>query len=279
MDSDLLISSQFIDAHPVDAARILERLPIENTAAFLQEVAPLLAGAVMGLMDSMTAARCLESIGVQEAAGIVGSLRLEIASLLLRRSDETTKQGILETMPRDVAEPLRSILKFPEGTAGALMDPRVFTLFEDSYVKEALKHMRKQPKHLIYYVYVLNRDQGFTGYTDLRELMLADPNLQISSVMRTDMGRLSPRLSRTAILAHPGWHRFHALPVVNDKGVFLGALGYQTLRRLEHEENQGHRTESAREAGTALAELYRIGVAGLLKWVASSAGSPKEGGR
>jgi hypothetical protein len=128
-------------------------------------------------------------------------------------------------------------------------------------------------------VYVLNRDQVFTGYTNLRELMLAEPNTQIASVMHTDMGHLSPKLNRTAILEHPDWHRFHALPVVNGKGVFLGALGYQTLRRLEHEESQGPRAESAREAGTALAELYRIGVVGLLKWVASTAGPPTEGGR
>ena len=279
MDSDLLISSRFIDEHPVDAARILEQLPIEDTAAFLKEVSPRLAAAVMGRMDSMTAARYLEWLGAKQAAGILGNLRLEIASLLLRRSDERTRETILDFVPREVAEPLRSVLNFSEDTAGALMDPRVFTLFDDGCVKEALKHMRKRPQHLIYYVYVLNRDQLFTGYTNLRELMLADPNAQIASVMHTDMGHLSPKLNRTAILEHPDWHRFHALPVVNGKGVLLGTLGYQTLRRLEHEENQGPRAESATEAGTALAELYRIGVVGLLKWVASTAGSPTEGGR
>ena len=279
MDSDLLLSSQFIDSHPLDAARILEGLPIEDTADFLTQVSPRLAAAVVGGMDLMTAARCLEWMGAKQAAGIIANLRLEIASLLLRRSGERTRQAILEIMPRETAEPLRSVLDFPEGTAGSLMNPRVFTLFEDGYVKEALKQMRKQPEHLIYYVYVLNRDQVFTGYTNLSELMLADLNARISTVMRTDMGHLSPKLHRTAILEHPDWHRFHALPVVNGQGVFLGALGYQTLRRLEHEENQGFSPESAREAGTALAELYRIGVSGLLKWVASTAGSPKETGR
>ena len=279
MDSDLLIASRFIDTHPVDAARILETMPIEDTADFLKQVSPRLAAAVMGLMDSMTAARCLEWMRTKQAAGILANLRLEIASLLLRRSDERTKEAILGSVPREVSEPLRSVLDFPEGTAGSLMDPRVFTIFEDGYVKEALKHMRKRPQHLIYYVYVLNRDQVFTGYTNLRELMLAEPNAQIASVMHTDMRHLSPKLNRTAILEHPDWHRFHTLPVVNGKGVFLGALGYQTLRRLEHEENQGPRAESTTEAGTALAELYRIGVVGLVKWVASTAGSPTEGGR
>ena len=182
-------------------------------------------------------------------------------------------------MQRDVAGPLRTVLDYLEGTAGSLMDPRVFTLFEDGYAREAVKQLRKRPQHLIYYVYVLDRDQVFRGYTDLRELMLAAPNAQISSVMRTDMGQLSPRLNRAAILAHPDWHRFHALPIVDDKGVFLGALGYQTLRRLEQEEKQAPRGDSGAEAGTALAELYHIGVAGLLKWIASTAESPKEGGR
>ena len=93
MDSDLLISSRFIDEHPLDAARILERLPIEDTAAFLKEVSPRAAAAVMGRMDSMTAARYLEWMGTKQAAGILANLRLEIASLLLRRSDERTKEA------------------------------------------------------------------------------------------------------------------------------------------------------------------------------------------
>ena len=194
MDSDLLISSRFIEEHPVDAARILERLPIEDSAAFLKEVSPRVAAAVVGRMDSMTAARYLEGMGVKQAAGILGNLRLEIASLLLRRSDERTKEVTLEALPPEVAEPLRSVLDFSEGTAGSLMDPRVFTLFDDGHVKEALKHMRKRPEHLIYYVYVLNRDQVFKGYTNLRELMLVDPNAQIASVMHTDMG-IFPRSS------------------------------------------------------------------------------------
>ncbi len=279
MDSDLLISSRFIDTHPVDAARILERLQVEEASAFLREVSPPRAAAVVERMDSMTAARCVERMGEKQAAAVVGDLPLEIASLLLRRSEEGTRRAVLESMPRERAEPLRSVLDFPEGTAGSLMDPRVFTLFEDGYVNEAIKEVRKRPEHLIYYVYILSRDQVFRGYTNLRELMLADPNARLSSVMGTDMGFLTPKLHRKAILEHPGWRRFHALPVLNDKGVFLGALGYRTLRRLEQEEKGGSRAESAREAGTALAELYRIGVAGFLKWVASTAGPPTETGR
>jgi magnesium transporter len=279
MDSDLLIASGFVEAHPVEAAKILEQLPTEDTAAFLETLSPLTAAAVTDRMDSMTAAQCLDRMRVNRAAGIVGRLPLGMSSLLLRRSEERTREAVLEAMPREVAGPLRAVLEYPEGTAGSLMDPRVFTLFEDGYAREAVKRLRKRPQHLIYYVYVLDRDQVFRGYTDLRELMLAAPNAQISSVMQTDMGQLSPRLNRAAILEHPDWHRFHALPIVDEKGVFLGALGYQTLRRLEQEEKQTPLGASGAEAGTALAELYRIGVAGLLKWIASTADSPKEGGR
>ncbi len=276
MDSDLLISSRFIDAHPVDAARILERLPVEETAPFLQQVSLPLAASVIAPMTAMTSAGCLTAMDPAYAGSIVARLPLDIAALFVRRCAETTRESILAAMPSDAASPLRSLLDFPEGTSGSLMDPRVFTLFEDDLAREAVKQIRKRPEHLIYYVYVLNREQAFRGYTTLRELMLATPASSISYVMRTDMGHLSPRLQRIAILRHPDWQRFHALPVVSDKGLFLGALGYQTLRRLEHEEAQGRRTESAQEAGAALADLYRIGLAGLLRWVASAANAPSE---
>ncbi len=279
MDSDLLVSCRFIEAHPVDAARVLERLPIEDAASFLQQVAAPLAATAMVPMDAVTSAQCIARMAPKKAASIVAALPLDVASLFLRSSGETVRQAILDAMPSGAAQPVRSLLGFPQGTAGALMDPRVFTLFQDDLGRDALKELRKRPEHLIYYVYVLDREHVYRGYTTLRELLLADPGSSIASVTHTDMGHLAPRLQRAAILRHPDWQRFHALPVLGEKGVFLGALGYQTLRRLEQEETRGVRTESAQEAGTALAELYRIGIAGLLKWVASTTDVPVEGGK
>lgn len=277
MDSNLLLSRRFMEAHPVDAARILERLPVEDTADFLREMPSPLSASVLGRMTAATAAACLEGMSPRRAAPVIAELPLGRASLLLRRLDERTKETILGFLPSETARPLRSLLGFPEGTAGALMDPLVWTLFGDNCVKDALKQMRRESEHLIYYVYVLTKDQAYLGYTTLRELMLAESNVPISSIMHTDMGHLAPRLKRSAILHHPDWHRFHALPVVDAKGVFLGALGYRTLRRLEHEENRDRRTESPKEAGAALAELYRIGVNGLLKWITFTAGTSTEG--
>jgi magnesium transporter len=279
MDSDLLVSSRFMEAHPVDAARLLERLPTEETAAFLQQVTPPLAAAVMVPMNTMTSAECLASMVPKHAASILGNIPLDMAALLLRRSEARFREVILDGMPSEKAQPLRSLLDYPEGTAGSLMDPRVFTLFEDDLARGALKLLRKRPEHMIYYVYVLDREHRYRGYTTLREWMLADPGASISSVMQTDMGHLSPRLRRAAILRNPDWRRFHALPVVSEKGVFLGALGYQTLRLLEQEETRGGGLESEQEAGTALAELYRIGIVGLMKWVTSTADAPAKGGK
>lgn len=270
MNHDLLLSFEFIKNHPVDAARTLEQLQPEETASFLREVSPPLAVDVILFMDSIPASRCLEAMDIKHSGAIMAELPLEIASLFLRRMEEQHKKSILGALPADISEHLRLILHYPEGTAGALMDPKVFILPEDITVKGAIKRFRKHPRHLIFYIYVVNRDHALVGQTSIRDLLLSDPNTLISSIMQKNLKYLSPHLSSQAILAHTGWQEFHALPVVDDRGIFLGAIGYRAIRRLIRDADERRLVTPENTAGRAMGELYWLGLSGLLNWAATA---------
>ena len=277
MNHDLLLSVEFIKNHPLDAARILEQLQPEETASFFEEVSPSSAAGVMMLMDSILVSRCLGAMNnIKHSGAIIAELPLEIASLFLRKMEEKRKESVLETLPQDISEHLRLILRYPEGTAGALMDPEVFILPEDITVKEAIERFRKHPKHLIFYIYVVSREHTLVGQASIRDLLLSDQNAMISSIMQKNLKCLSPHLSSQSLLVHTGWQEFHALPVVDDRGLFLGAIGYRTIRRLikDAEEHRLGTPENA--AGKAMGELYWLGLFGLLRWAASAANPEKK---
>ncbi|HUU49490.1 MAG TPA: CBS domain-containing protein [Nitrospinota bacterium] len=276
MNHDLLLSFEFIKNHPTDAAHVLEQLKPEETASFLKQASPSSAVGVIRLMDSILASRCLEVMDSNYSGAIIAELPFEISSLFLRRMEEQHKKSILETLPLDVSGQLRLILRYHEGTAGALMDPKVFIVPEDVTVKEGIKRFRKHPRHLIYYIYVVNRDYALVGQINIRDLLLSDPNALISSVMQRTIKNLSPHLSSQAILAHTGWQEFHVLPVVDEKGIFLGAIGYRTIRRLIRDVEERRQASPENTAGKAMGELYWLGLSGLINWVASAVNPEKE---
>lgn len=269
MESALSLSHEFLKAHPLDATRILEGLRDEQTAAVLEKVPPPIASGVIGVMNPVLAASCLELMRGKRAAAIVAQLPAAVASLLLRRMGEVIRENIRREVPPDVSEPLKRLLKYPVGTAGSVMDPNVFVSLEDEAVKAVLKNLRNHPDQTMDYVYVVNRQHGFVGYNRIQELMKAPVDARMADIVRRDMGRLSPNMTDQAVLRHPGWHDFHAMPVVEENGLFLGAVGYSTLRRIEDDGEQVGGDRLGGAAGTALAELYGIGLSGLLRWAAA----------
>ncbi len=68
--------------------------------------------------------------------------------------------------------------------------------------------------------------------------------------------------SLASVLVHPAWLEFHTLPVLDEKDLFAGPLRYKTLRRLA---NQVDSRPPPDQVGTALGELYRIGLSALVR--------------
>ena len=269
MNSKFILSHEFMKSHPLDAARILERLPIEETAIFLKNIPASLTGNVIRLIDSEYAVQCFEYISIRGIVSIFENLPLEIASIYLRRMDTNLQMNIINSLSPEIARPINTVLSFPEGTAGALMDPRVFTLPEDVTVRESLKRLRKHPQHVIHFIYVVNREDKLVGFINIRELLLSPLNTHISAVMHTKFIPLSAKLNRQAILAHPGWYKFHALPVVDNSGRFLGVIGYRTLRSLEYESMAESQEKIVNSTGHALGELYWLAISGIINGAGS----------
>ena len=152
------------------------------------------------------------------------------------------------------------------------MEPRIFTLPPEVSAGEALARVRSNPERASHYLYVLERDQTLAGVLTLRELLAAAARTKVAALMQRDVVCLRMGDSLASVLAHPAWKEFHTLPVLDGKDRFAGALRHKTLRQLAA---GGQRPAPIDEAGTALGELYRIGLSALV----SSAIGPEAPGR
>jgi magnesium transporter len=264
METDWLLAQRFLESHPRDGALILDRLPTGQAATLLEKTPPQIAATVLQQMEPLSAAGCLARLAPERAALVLIVFPLDRAAGLLRRLEVGTCDRILAHAPPDHSLPLRRLLQYPEGTAGALMDPRAMALPGELSVSEALTRVRRSPENVLYYIYVVERDQRLAGVLNLRELMLASPKTMLASAMHRRVARLPARADLTSIVAHPGWRDFHALPVVDDSGAFVGVIRYETLRRLEEDATGGRPGNPAVSTMMSLGELCWIGFTGML---------------
>ncbi len=276
MDVERTLVSEFLSSHPEDAARVLEQMPLEQAVAVLGE-APAAAGA-RGLrgMGADLAVRCLESVTVDKGCELVEALGAGTAAVLLRRAAPARRAVLLGGVTAETRSHLELLLRYPEDTAGAIMDPLTATVPDDISVEQARTRLREYPVHLYYYVYVVSRDQTLAGVVGLRELFLAGGDQKIAAVMKESVMRVADRAPLTALMAHPGWRDFHALPVVSDHGVFVGMVRHKTLRRLM-EQTESERGPAGLETLLALGELYWTGLVELFGGMSSGPRTPGRG--
>jgi magnesium transporter len=259
-----------MQAHPDEAAGEIERMPLEEAADLLAELPSEAAAAMASRLAAAFAAECVRRIPGETAGELLARMPRDSAALLLRRLPAADRDRLLALTPRDAAAALSLLARFPEDTAGALMDPEVLSVPADIPVREALDRVRRTSSHVLYYVYVVNRGGGLVGVVNLRELMSADADAVLRDVMRSPVARLSVYADRVGALAHPGWRTFYALPVADDAGLLVGVLRHKRL----HASEDGLTPESGDllSIGVSLGEMYWTVAARLLQSLWSPVG-------
>jgi magnesium transporter len=271
MASFRLLSDAFLAAHPAEAAAAIEELQVADAAAFLAETAAEPAAKTMARMVATFAGECLSAMSPVHAAAILSELDPYVAASILRAASEEARAPILDALEeRDAQEarPLRALLAYPEGTAGALMDARVKAMPADITVAEALTRLRTSPGRVLDYVYLVDRDGVLAGVLNMRELMNAPAAQSLASVAHPRVSRFSANATRETIVSHPRWRDVHALPVTDDAGRLLGAIRYGTFRRLEEEEAIERRHHHPSALVMSFMEVYWLAAIQLLPLLA-----------
>ncbi len=275
MIAEARLARGFIESHPERAAMTLEQESYEQASAVLRAVPVRAAAGVLREMNIPFAADCLVLLVQQNytaaVSAIVAALTMDDAAAIVRAIPLEHRDALLQTLPDELRDLLLRILPFPDGTAGAVMDPSVFRLPDDVLVVDARARLLRAARDLLYYVYVVDREQHLVGVLDIPELMSARARDPVSTVMHRDVDRVSVFTPVSVVRDHPGWHAYHAMPVVDDDDRLLGAIRYQTLRRLEREA-AGRGTEPSKMTSGALAELFQLGTSGFVAGIAATAG-------
>jgi magnesium transporter len=264
-DLDAILSRAFLTEHPKESARVLEGLDPSGAASVLSESAPEIAAAVLRQMVPASAAACYAQLSEPLAATLLQLISPDSAAGLLRMLSSPAKRAVLDTLPRASADPIRRLLAYPEASTGAVMDPNVFAVSNDVTVRAATESLSRNVNAAIYYVYVVDREQKLVGVLTLRELMRAEKARSIASVMKRNPVFVRARASHLELVRHAGWRRFHAIPVVDDGGLLLGVVRYETLRALEGEfSDEGMQKQGGLNLAASLSEFYVKGLTGLV---------------
>lgn len=264
MRSEKQLTIAFLKSHPLDAAQILEQLPHTSVADFFEATPARSVAPVLEKMLPLAAAQCLMGVHADVSAALIDAMEPDSSVAILRSMESGPRNDILGRLGSKTANSLNTLLQHPEGTVGALMDPRAFTVSLDSTVEQALKRLRQSEAHVSSNLYIVDDSHRLMGVLGLQELIKIRPGALLRSVMHTDVYTLPAHAPLTAVAEHAGWSEHYALPVIDRRGNFIGSLRYTRLRNTLA---QHARKDRINMTGLllSLSELYWIGMSNLIK--------------
>jgi magnesium transporter len=265
MASSEELTYAFLEAHPVDAARVLERLAPASAAALLQSAPQRLASPVLRQMLPLAGARCLEQFDDSETAGLLRSVGVQAGVALLRYVSTERRVRVLMQLPSALTLAYELLLGYPEGTVGAWMDPRALVLPADMRCDEALERVRQADDALVADPFVIDRNQRLLGYIELADLLRANAATPLTQLVRASPHRLPAQALLTGLRDHPGWRNASTLPVVERGDRLVGALTHTALQRLLSMEQSKPVFRSSEDTLASITGAYWFGVSSLIQ--------------
>lgn len=254
----------FAEEHPMRVATLVETAPTEALSPFLEELTPQVAARVLAAAVPLAGARALGAMAEKPALAVLGRLNPQTAAQLLRRVPGASRRQLLAGLPGKARESIRALLLYGVHQVGSRCDPLAPAVRKHADVAHALDVVRQAAEGALHYVYVLDDESRLLGVASMRELMCAAPQEPVANIMVEHPQRLLADDPLHSVLAHPGWRKVHALPVVDESGRFIGAFRYSQFRALEAESGKAQSSGSRTQASSALAELYWLGASAML---------------
>lgn len=235
MDAEIRLTQEYLKSYPLEVVKRLETWPGPEVAEVMRPLPPEDVASVLEYATADMAGEVLLLLPRDQAASVVASLSTASAIDVMRQFDPDVQGEFFSRLEATVGPGLRMSLTYPDGTAASLADPRVTTLPPDITVSAALERIKHASSRATYYHYVVERDGVLAGLVTMKELLVADPDEVVATVMRDQIESITADTLEGEVLQDPNWRLYHTLPVVDRERHFLGALRYRTLRRIEEQ--------------------------------------------
>jgi len=132
----------------------------------------------------------------------------------------------LTLMDKNAANEIKALLHYEEHTAGSIMTTEYVTVPQNSTVRSGMTILRNEAPgaETIYYVFVVDDDNRLTGVVSLRDLIIADEDTLISSIMSERVVSVLVSEDQEEVARMIKDYNFLAVPVVDFQQHILGII-------------------------------------------------------
>lgn len=218
-----------------DTFRSLSRMTPDEQEQVITLVESDIASDLIEDMPDEQAVDLMGRLGAADAAAIVSEMESHAAADLLGDLKQHHADAIIEHLEPEAAERITKLKEYEDDVAGGLMLGEYLAYVESMEVSEVLADLRGHAdvyrKYKVQYAYVVDEDERLRGVLLMRDLMLADEDLELSGLMIPNPDAVHDLDSLDKVDGYFKTHNYLAAPVVNGEHVLVGVVTRDSVEK------------------------------------------------
>ena len=223
--ADILEEWDMFDSE--EALRIMINLPLEDKIDLLNSISNTEQEKLIESLSEQSLNQILSGMDPDDLTDFIQSVSPEVRKAAWNSLSEKAKKETL------------FLLRFDEDDAAGLMTPRYLAVRAGITVAQTLHFVRKSAKEVetVYYIYILDELQRLQGVVSLRELLMADDNIPVNTIMETNYISVHEETDQEEVAKTLETYDLIALPVVDSRNQLLGIVTFDDIIDVIREEH------------------------------------------
>ncbi|MBX9877161.1 MAG: magnesium transporter [Candidatus Obscuribacterales bacterium] len=216
------------DQHPADIAVLIAELNKEERLSCFRILDLDNASEVLAELEADISRELLHELGNRGVVPIIMRMAPDEAADLLSELPEAEATSIISQIGDDEsAQDIKELMSFEEDSAGGIMSNDYLALESSMTASDALARLRETYEELdeeIYDVYVVDENDHLVGRVSVRELLTADPDIPVESIMDADVFSVNTDTDQEEAADKLSHYDVLSLPVVDKEGKLKGII-------------------------------------------------------
>ncbi len=225
--------------HPADVAKVIEHVsaPKEKRTVFELVRPEAKRGQVLSELDAGNIEPALAEMPPAEVAVLLKDLGPDDVAYILGVLDQEQANQILALMKTEDSTDVADLLKHPKDTAGSIMTTEFFALGEETTAQDAIRMLQEATDvEMIFYIYVLDKEEHLVGVTSLRQLLTVPPMTPLKHLMTHDVIGVTADTDQEEVARQVANYNLLAIPVVDLENRLVGIVTVDDVLDVIREE-------------------------------------------
>ena len=252
----------FLDrADPVEIAHSFFHFGTAERLSLIRAMSHPRAAEVFRELDGAASEALLDRLEEAEIAAFIPFLEPDDAADLVGMLEQGRADALLARLHPDERREISDLLRFPEDSAGGLMDPDAVKVRADQTVAEAIEDIRRYVQEVqldnFFSLFVVSDDGKLVGVVPNWKMLLARPEQSIREIMEPEVISVPATMDQEEISHLVRDHDLVTVPVVDEQTRLIGRITVDDVVDVMEEE---HQEDLGRLAGTGAEEVQELSV-------------------